>query len=138
MIVMGTLSKNTKVGRPSDFTQEMADEICERLAEGESLRTICLEDTLPDRTTVRRWLKANEEFRLQYAHARECQAETYAEKIVDDAMTASDAQIGRLRMDAMKWAASKLAPKKYGDKVALTGGGEGDEPIRNEVLVRFV
>lgn len=135
------------MGRPSDFTPEIANEICERLAEGESLRTICLDDDFPDRTTVRRWLAkgatkdAPEDlvaFRLQYAHARECQAETYAEKIVDDAMNATDAAIGRLRMDALKWAASKLAPKKYGDKIAHVGGDEGDAPIRHSVAVEFV
>lgn len=126
------------MGRPSDFTPEIANDICERLAEGESLRTICSEEDYPDRTTVRRWIKANDEFRLQYAHARECQAETYAEKIVDDAMTATDAAIGRLRMDALKWAASKLAPKKYGDKIAHVGGDDGDSPIKHSVAVEFV
>ena len=126
------------MGRPSDFTPEIANDICERLAEGESLRTICSAEDYPDRTTVRRWIKANDEFRLQYAHARECQAETYAEKIVDDAMSATDAAIGRLRMDALKWAASKLAPKKYGDKIAHVGGDDGDAPIKHSVAVEFV
>lgn len=127
------------MGRPSDFTPEIADSICELLAEGESLRRICEAEEFPDRTTVRRWLKVNEEFRLQYAYARECQAETYAERIVDDAMVATDAAIGRLRMDALKWAASKLAPKKYGDKVAHVGGSEGDAPIQTqgEVVISF-
>lgn len=126
------------MARPSEFSPETANLICERIADGESLRKICEDDEMPDRTTVRRWLSQNEAFRLQYAHAREEQADYYAERIVDDAMSASDASIGRLRMDALKWAASKLAPKRYGDKVALTGGSEDDAPLKNELTVRFV
>lgn len=125
-------------GRPSDFTPEIANEICERIADGESLREICRGDGMPDRSTVRRWLSSNEEFRSQYAHAREEQGDVYAERVIEEATTATDAAIGRLRMDALKWAAGKLAPKRYGDKMALTGGGEGDAPIRSELTVRFV
>ncbi|MFN6267157.1 MAG: hypothetical protein ACK45D_13070 [Alphaproteobacteria bacterium] len=125
-------------GRPSSFTQAIADEICERLAEGESLRTICNDDDMPGRSTVNRWLAENEAFRDQYARARDVQADLYAERIVDDAMVATDAGLGRLRMDALKWAASKLAPKKYGDKVQHVGGDEGDAPIRHSVAIEFV
>lgn len=135
-------------GRPSDFSPEIANEICERLAKGESLRSITgadRDDFMPGQTTVYRWLEENEEFRKQYAHARERQADHYAEEIVDiadgrDDWKPTDAEIAqaivrdpqrdRLRIDARKWVASKLAPKKYGDKVALTGGGEGDAPLQ--------
>lgn len=126
------------MGRPSEFTPEIANDICERLAEGESLRTICQDDDMPSRSTVRLWRSGNAEFSAQYTHARECQAETYAEKIVDDALVATDAALGRLRMDALKWAASKLAPKKYGDKIAHVGGDDGDAPIKHSVAVEFV
>jgi len=119
-------------GRPSDFTPETANDICERLAEGESLRTICADEHMPSRPTVRRWLSQHEDFRSQYAHAREEQADVYAERIVDEAEAATDASLGRLKMDALKWAASKLAPKRYGDKLAL-GGDEDLGPIRHTV-----
>jgi hypothetical protein len=125
-------------GRPSRFTQAIADEICERLSRGESLRTICEDDHMPGRATVHRWLGESKAFQDQYARAREIQADYYADRIVDDAMVATDAQIGRLRMDALKWAASKLAPKKYGDKVQHVGGNEGDAPIRHSVAIEFV
>lgn len=106
------------MGRPSDFNEIVANEICRRLAAGESLRKITEGADMPDQSTVYRWLavKENDAFREQYAHAREMQAETYADRIVDDAEEATDAALGRLRMDARKWAASKLAPKKYGDR----------------------
>lgn len=125
-------------GRPSEFTQATADAICERIADGESLRRICAEEGMPDKATVFRWLSQNEAFRDQYAHAREMQAETHADRIVDIADEATDAQLARLQIDARKWAASKLAPKKYGEKVALTGGSEGDAPIKSELTVKFV
>lgn len=125
-------------GRPSEFTPEIANEICERIADGESLREICKDAHMPSRSTVRMWKSASPEFSAQYAHAREEQGDVYAERVIEEALTADDAAKGRLRMDALKWAASKLAPKKYGDKVALTGGDEGDAPIKTALTVSFV
>jgi hypothetical protein len=108
-----------KQGRPSAFTQEIADEICERLAHGETLRKMVLDDHMPASCMIYRWLDNNESFREQYAQARVRQADYYAEMIIDESFGAHDAQIGRLRMDALKWASSKIAPKKYGDKIEL-------------------
>jgi hypothetical protein len=76
-------------GRPSSFTQEIADEICERLVEGESLRKICRDDHTPNVATVCRWLASNEGFREHYAHARALQADTLADEILDIADDAS-------------------------------------------------
>lgn len=139
-------------GRPNDFTPEIANEICDRLARGESLRAICADDEsgwLPTARTVHRWLTMEDDwavaFRQQYAHAREVQADYYAEEIIsiadqpnklttaDGAVIESDPQRDRLRVDARKWYASKLAPKKYGDRVAHVGGGSDDEPIRTRM-----
>ena len=106
------------------FSQEIADEICSRLAKGESLRTICgtgRDDFMPGQSTVFKWLGENTEFAKQYAHAREAQAEHYVDEIISIADSpnseTSDAQRDRLRVDARKWVASKLSPKKYGDKI---------------------
>lgn len=108
------------IGRPSAFTEELADEICKRLSLGETLRTIIATSPhMPDRVTIYRWLDCHEKFRNQYTHARAEQADYYAEQIVDEAFSSHDAQIGRLRVDALKWAASKMAPKKYGEKIEL-------------------
>lgn len=134
-------------GRPSAFTQEVADEICSRIAKGESLRSVCADEEsgwLPAQSTVYEWLKANKDFSEQYARAREAQADHYVDEIVsiadqpnirteaDGTVVASDPQRDRLRVDARKWVAAKLAPKKYGDKVALVGGGPDDAPIQTE------
>lgn len=131
-----------KTGRPSDFTPEIANLICERLAEGESLRAICKDEEMPSARTVHRWLESKEEwaeaFRQQYAHAREVQADTLADQVIEIADdTSGDPTRDRLRVDARKWAASKLAPKRYGDKLAV-GGADDLPPVKSSLTVEFV
>jgi hypothetical protein len=112
-------------GRPSIYTQELADRICERLASGESLRAICLDDGMPDGKTVRNWLSDKPDFVLQYARAREDQAEAHADRIIEIADDADiDPHHKRIMVDARKWVASKLKPKRYGDKLDLEHKGE--------------
>lgn len=126
------------MGRPSDYSEELTDEICEKLAAGESLRAICSLEEFPAERTVYYWLESKPDFLQKYARAREQQADYYVAQIVD---IADKTQLGeivtlkadgseerkiadmiehrRLQVDARKWAASKLAPKKYGDKQQL-------------------
>jgi hypothetical protein len=122
------------------YSEELADRICERLIEGESLRTICADENMPSRATVLRWLADNPEFEAKCARARAIQADALAEDIQDvaDSGNPDDVQRAKLRVSVMQWRAAKLAPKKYGDKVALTGGGEGDAPIKTDNLFRVV
>ncbi len=85
-----TSTKPKKKGRPSLYTEVLAARIFRRLAEGESLRAICRDVAMPDKATVLRWLadKAKIDFRDQYAHARERQADALfdeALEIADDA-----------------------------------------------------
>lgn len=105
------------MARPSEYCKDKAADICARLAEGQSLRSICALENMPDVKTVYRWMGANEEFRQQYALAREDQADTLADEMIDisDDQT-EDPQSRRVRIDTRKWIASKLKPKKYGDK----------------------
>jgi hypothetical protein len=124
-------------GRPSDFTPAIADAICGRLAEGESLRAICAETAMPAQSTVFRWLGRMRPFRGQYARAREAQADAYADAVVQIADEATNAAIARLQVDARKWAASRLAPKKYGDKVVQEHTGVDGAPLP-ELQVTFV
>lgn len=139
--------KAVPAGRPTIYSDAIAIRICERLAIGESLVSICKDESLPSRATVMRWLQEDkhEGFRDKYAHAREAQADFYAEEIIaiaDEECTTvlhgdGDEQVevevafdsaavarNRLRVDARKWYASKVAPKKYGDKLAL---GQADD-----------
>lgn len=129
------------MGRPSEFSQETADAICERLADGESLRSICSDEAMPAKSTVFKWLTQHAQFADQYARAREEQAEALADEIVAiaDEAEASVRHEGeevrlaldttavarnRLRVEARKWVASKLKPKKYGDRQVLAGDPE--------------
>lgn len=130
------LPKQKKLGRPSSFTQELADEICDRIAKGETLRTIIKDSHMPERKTIYSWLEANESFQHQYAQARSQQADNYFEQIVDEAFTSHDAQIGRLRVDALKWVASKMQPKKYGDKLEIETKGDSNIAIQFSIPER--
>lgn len=111
------------IGRPSKFSQDMAENICEQIANGKSLRSICTEDGMPSATTVFKWLNENQDFSEQYARARDRQADHYFEEIVEiaDSVEADSAAVAkaRLQVDARKWTLSKLAPKKYGEKTEL-------------------
>lgn len=117
--------KSGKMGRPSDYRDELADEICDRLIEGESLRQICRRPGMPDRRTVLRWLDAHADFAAKYARARESQGDLMDDLILEAAGTADkdNAAAVRVKIDAYKWRASKLAPKKYGDTSTVKHAG---------------
>lgn len=112
--------------------------ICQRIAEGESLRKICEPEEMPAPSTVCRWVVVDRVFAEQYARARDAQAEHYADEIVRIADEAEDPAKGRLQVDARKWVASKLLPKKYGDKLTNEHTGEGGGPVQHAISVRFV
>lgn len=121
------------MARPSSYDDALALSICERIASGESVRQICMDEEMPAQSTVYKWLIDHEGFSEKYARAREVQAEFLAEEIIHIADDSSGDLISgedgeervntefvarsRLRVDARKWYASKVAPKKYGDRV---------------------
>ena len=121
-------------GRPSLYTPELAAEICRRLAEGESLRAICRDEGMPSAPAVLGWRDAEPAFAEQYAHARDLQADAIAEQALDEATKATDPGLGRLAFDARKWFASKVAPKRYGDRMQLAG--DNDSPLVVNVVKR--
>jgi hypothetical protein len=108
---------------PVEYTPETAKEICKMLEAGLTLTQICQIPEMPHISTVYDWQDAFPDFAENYARARARQADTLANRVLDEAMNSHDAPIGRLRMDALKWYASKLAPKKYGDKVEIEQTG---------------
>lgn len=120
------------MGRPSDYSQEVVDAVCERIADGESLRSICRDDTMPSTTSICKWLGLHEDFAEQYARARELQADA----LFDDCLAISDKAKGdfedvqerRLAIDTRKWMAGKLKGK-YSEKVKHVGGDDDDNPI---------
>jgi len=126
------------MGRPSDYTDEMAATICERIACGESLRAMCRDDdSLPSERAVYRWLLDNEAFRQQYARARDFQSEPHLEDIIEIADNPDlEPNDKRVRIDARKWAMSKLSAKKYGDKQLI--GSDPDNPLPEGFSVNLV
>lgn len=112
------------------FSQEKADAICSRMAEGESLRSICRAHGMPSTSTVMRWLEDDERFREQYARAMNMRADVKFEELDDvseDAVMAESAiKIAglRLKADNIKWQLGKMAPKKYGEKLDLNHSGQ--------------
>jgi hypothetical protein len=115
------------------------ERVCKEIADGKSLRAICAADDMPSVETVRVWLIDDGEFSVQYARAREEQADYYADEIIDIADAAKDANLARLQIDARKWKASKLQPKKYGDKIDLNHSGAiehlTDEQLESKLAI---
>jgi hypothetical protein len=127
------------MGRSSVYTPDLADAICARLSEGESLNAICAAADMPSESTVRGWaLDDREGFAAKYARARELQAHALAELAVTEAAAATDAALGRLAFDARRWFAGKVAPRHYGEKVQAEHTGPGGGAIVNQIEVVFV
>jgi hypothetical protein len=150
----GFAAKEKKIGRPTSFTQHIGEVICARIAEGESLRKICEDEGMPDRVTIYRWLQAFPEFCNHYTRAREDQADTLADEIMAIADETPDLnpildkhgalieiqlhsayiQWQKQRIDARKWTAMKLKPKKYGDRQILAGDSEAPLEVQNDAM----
>lgn len=128
-------------GRPTDYTEELASIICERLSTEEGgLFEVCRADDMPARSTVYQWLGKHSQFADMYARAREDLGTYVAHQGVKEAVTTKDHQLGRLQFDARKWLASKLAQKQFGDKIAHVGGdpAAGDKPIQAQVSIAML
>jgi hypothetical protein len=142
------------MGRPSDYTPELATLICTLMVEGNSLRSICERDGMPDKSTVFRWLAAHRDFQDQYARAMYARADVYAEEIIeisDDGrndtytddngheMTNHDVIArSRLRVDTRKWLMARMAPKKYGDRLTQVQAGDPENPVQTVTRIERV
>jgi len=145
------MADQPKTGRPTIFSDGLAASILERLADGESLRSICADDEMPARSTVFKWLSENPIFSDQYTRAREEQADAIFDEILDIADDGSNDWMERrnsdgenigwqengealrrsvLRVDARKWVAGKLRPKKYGDRQQMTLSDPDGGPVQ--------
>lgn len=136
-------------GRPPIYDPVIAAAILVRLADGESLKSICRDEGMPNRSTVQGWAFDDVDgFYGKYVRAREIQAHALADETVEisddgsnDWMQSNDpenpgyrlngehVQRSRLRVDTRKWFASKLASKTYGDKVTQEHSGKDGAPI---------
>ncbi len=146
-------TEKNPVGRPCEYTQEKADEICALIAQGYSVRSICLMDEFPALSTFYRWIRTEEDFQKQYARAKEDQMDFYAEEIIDISDDGSNDWMevrskkgeieivldkehvmrSKLRTESRKWLMGKLKPKKYGDGTTIRSqlldkGGDPTDP----------
>lgn len=139
------------MGRPSDYTDEIAEEICERISTGEPLAQICRDDHMPALRTVYDWRDARENFSANIARAREVGFDVIASDclaIADE--TSNDTKIGtngdaqpnsewitrsRLRVDTRLKLLAKWDPKRYGDKTLV--GSDPENPLPAAVTVTF-
>ena len=135
-------------GRPVEYKESIADEVCLRLTEGEPLVRICKSSHLPDVSTIYRWLIRFPLFCEMYTRAREEQADTNADEIiaiadedpkfteykdkdgnvVDIKIDSAYVAYQKQRIESRKWTAAKLKPRKYGERIAMEGV-DGGAPI---------
>lgn len=147
-------------GRPTDYTPELGDLICEGIASGKSLVKICKDDGMPNPATIYKWRRVFDEFNDNYAHAREDAADVFAEEIITIAdevgqvvmvdgvplvvdgkpvMTVDSASVahGKLRTDSRKWIASRFN-KAYIEKSSKELSGPGGSPIKVDSIFEFI
>ena len=109
--------------------KKIIPEVLEDIQNGLSLRQ-AVEIHGINPSTFLKWVDGDKELSQQYARAREVQAEYYADEIIRIADSSQDAVKGRLQVDARKWIASKLLPKKFGDRIDMTSNGEKLPPVQ--------
>ena len=155
-------------GRPPAYTPETGKYICDEISKGRTMTSIVKEPGMPSLPTIYSWLNRlsttfSEDFLKSYITAREIQAEVYADQTVDicDASehdmvvvkkvdkktgaTVTDIlpdiehiQRSRLRVETRKWVAAHLLPRKFSDKMQLTGKDDTPlVPVSTKVIVNF-
>ena len=130
------------MGRPSTYTPEVEAEVMDRLASGESLRSICKDDHLPSESAVRLWVTDDNPkgIAARYSRARGMGIDALGEQTLEDATKSMDPQdvaAAQLAWRARTWHMSKMRPDKYGDRTSLDVGGQVGNPVLHRVtLVR--
>ncbi len=150
----GAVPPSKKRGAPTIKNPELLNAICAGISLGKSARAMCVETGISQRV-LWNWLASDAELMRQYLIAKELCVDVYAEEIIEISDDGSrdtytdekgreviDREViarSQLRIDARKWYASKLAPKKYGDKLTNThDGGHTNKPVVHRVEVEFV
>lgn len=123
-----------KLGRPTIYSDELAKEICMSIAKGKSVRHICKPEDMPAMSTIFLWLLDNDEFSEQYARAKTIQAMVMEEDIIEIVDGDGDVQRDKLRAETRKWLMTKLAAKKYGEKIQQEITGKDGGPIKTDSM----
>lgn len=143
-------------GRPTTYDQKVADEICERMANGEPLREICRSEGMPPWRTVYSWQSANPEFFARIAQSRELGEEAIFQDclhIADNPLIGEEVEesengkkikrgdmLGhrKLQIETRLKLLAKWNPRKWGDKIDLNHGGQEGNPVQVKTKVVLV
>ena len=102
-------------------SEEIQTRVIEEIQTGRSLRQVCGDEGMPHFRTVQRWIVSDGQFAVRYARARMAQADTLFDRMEEVEESVSngtmDSHAARVVLDSMRWRASKLAPKTYGDRL---------------------
>lgn len=121
------MATKNKGGRPTKCTQQVADELCAKLADGQSLRSVCADESMPEKSTVLLWVVNGREidgtgrqFSDQYRVAREAAGYSHADEALDMRSMVYSGEIepsaAKVILDALKWGAERMAPKAHNPK----------------------
>lgn len=114
-------------GRPSIYSQELADRILREYGDGKSLSEICRQDEMPDRMTLWHWRNEKPDFSTALARAREANAETIEDRIADieDKVLTDkvNPQAANVVLSSMRWRARVLHPNRFGEKAQVEHSG---------------
>ena len=109
------------MGRPSEYTAKLGEEICERVRRGATIHSIAKEPDMPAEKTIHAWRDMHAEFGKNYVRARADRADSRFDEIskIKKQMLDGDikSDVARVAIDALKWQAGKEQPKKYGDRI---------------------
>jgi len=123
-----------KLGRPSLYSIELAERFLARLAGGMSVERICRHKDMPNKAQIYRWIGERADFRDNYLRAMAARGMKHGDDViavVDQVLKGEIApDVGRVAIQGLTWAAARMAPKVYGDRVALTGADGGDIGMR--------
>ena len=115
-------------GRPSKYTPELAERICEAISLGQYLGKICEAPDMPHRVTVHRWMDEYPEFATRYARARELQADVMDEDILSASRAVLageiDPRAGAVAIGGFQWRAGRLNAQRYGDRQQVDVSGK--------------
>jgi len=106
------------------FSQIVADIICQKIIEGDSMTKICEDPNFPSVSIVAKWKKMNDDFATQVRASYQSRADHYHDKVLSEAektKTKDDAPAQKVKIDAYKWAAEKGNPEQYGNRTKLIG-----------------
>jgi len=123
----------------NEYTPDLAAKFCAAIADGGSVRSVCKKADMPSKATVFRWLREYPEFAKMYELATDERADTLVDEIVeiaDNCKTDADSiRKAKLRIHARVEQAQRMKPKKYGNRVQLTGEGGG--PIQHKTVTQL-